>query len=1426
MKRSLLLGVFLGAAVSWGQGVRRVGESWELENGALAVTVHAESGWMKVLEKQSGTLWQQDDPESRRGQGDQVRARRAPTGMRIDGDPAEWAFVPQAEYVWLPWKGDNGESNCSGGAKILWDTEMLYLYVRVRDDRVAFGGDATTEWWEADSVEFWVDSVQVGLHLAPPGREVAVNARGEVFAGSQVGLRPVTEGTLPGYEIEVAMPLRHFPVLAGIGEGLRFSFAIGLNDADPGEGEPVRRARQSYYPASWIHSAPATFALAVLTDSGGEAPARSRENDRSATALDGRVSDMTAGPEAGSLTYRYSLLRGQAAEVTFRVVLQLVGEEPFLDVRLDCPAGAETPLRPFHYPWPLRPPEPQTYFVGVADYSNGRYLPVGDSYLRNRSFVEGGGDLPFVLVTDGTRGLCVIMLTPWDAAIQTQTRPGDAEPLAFPGLRWLPQKGAWGAGERHARLAFFPSGGHVAACKLYRSVAAEQGLLRTFAEKEKAKPNVRKLFGAVNWWGAPGLSFAREATGAGMTRGLLNGRPSPPDMAEIVRLGWLVGEYDNYEDIDDSETIARAKAPVKEHAVVKADGELMTAWITRDKDMQPVHTYMKQCTGMMTHCARIIIPKVLETYPYNTRFLDVTTATGLKECYSPVHPTTRAQDQRNREALCAYVGDELGLVAGGEHGRYWDVRHLDYHEGMMGGGMYTWPAGYLRDVTSREEIGERYLKYGIDPSHRAPLFELVFHDCVVNYWYWGACNDYLHQVAPELTDRKTAMNVLYGTPPMMWANAHGLRWQVPEERAKMIEIYRNTCKLHEVLADQEMMSHEFLTPDRQVQRTVFRDGTVCTVNFGAEAFSVADMPGTRGKAVLRCNDFLVKGPVVEQWRLTSAGESASVETYIRTPSCLFVDAAGRSFDVGPVRGRGRVWVTRGSPDRLQISLDGPARVEIDLAAWQTAWAGQPVALFETDASGDPIRRRPVAGNNVLDLAAGEGTVTLLALVGKEARRPDLGLRDLRLECSGRPVSATTELPADAVLDVSVHVRNEGLGEAPGFALALHLDSALGPVLARRAYDGLAPGAGGDVKLSLPAGRADGERRIVALLEGGDALSQAGRRRLEAPFRGPFRAELFPHRRPLLVVLPPGDAAGMPVELAFAPGAADPDNLRVVFEAGGIADAQFEPKEGDPAAGTLVFALPRGLGTGPQRAAVVGLPAGSDAVWPRTSRFEIAEDGSRLRFDTYAAAVHNGVLGPVAVRTEDGGEHRVLSQIIVSSKETGWSSEEGEVRAFALRHRGPVRAVFACTKEVIGKYPVTREWRFYGDRMEVRTSAGAPAGCRTRAFYTANATATNANGATAAMDGAGEGEGFGFQGRPQWYALFAETWRNACLALTPSTGFTYWDSGAHRGQISLDTAGEEIEARVYLWGPGAPDDAFARAAAEAYAAGIRAEWVAP
>lgn len=1412
MRTCLLSCLWLAILPQMRAEVRRDGPDWILESPHLKVTVADETARVTVLDQASGTLWTQPDPQEQPEAQVRVRVHPASQPVAVDGDPKEWAGIPHQDYVWLPWMGDNGEANCSGGAKVMWDSQRLYLYMRVRDDVLAFGGAAGNQWSQADSVEFWVDSVQAGLRLGPDGGAWAVNARGEPFADAQVAMRLVREEKLPGYELEVALPLRHFPVLANPEAGLRFSFALVLNDADPAPGAPVKRDRQSCYPGSWTHAAPSTFALAALTDAQGTVPPRSPENDRSASTE--RVSGMKPGQAPGSLTYTYHLRRGQVAEFPLQVTWQLAPDQAALDVELVSLGSPDTPLKPFNYPLALYPEKAENYFLGVADYSNGHYVPVGDPYCRNREFCLWGDDLPFLLVTDGRQGLASILLTPWDGAILMPARPGDAAKLGFPSFRWHPSKGTWGE-TRRGRLAFFARGGHVTACKIYRELAKEQGLLRTLADKAGNKPNVRKLSGAVNWWGGHGLDFVREAKAAGMTHGLFNGRINPKDMAEIVRMGWLAGEYDNYEDINDSPAIGRAKAPVKEHAAVMANGEFMTAWVTRDKDMNPVHTYMKQCTAVMTKSARAVIPEVLAAYPYNARFLDVTTATTLKECYSPVHGLTRKQDQACREQLCAYVGDELGLVAGGEHGRYYDVPYLDYHEGMMGGANYSWPAGYLRDVKSRDELSANYLKYGIDPSYRAPLFELVFHDCVVNYWYWGATNDYLHQVAPEITDRKTAMNVLYGTPPMMWVNEHGLRWSVPAERQLMIDIYLQTCKLHEIIAGQEMKAHEFLTPDRAVQRSTFADGTVCTVNFGTAPYALSS--GGRDFR-LGTNDFYVKGPGIEQWRLRTGGPGEEREVYIRTGSLLLAEQPHGELRRNGLIASGKIRLERDeSGTGARLSLQAGSRIDLDLGTWHSPWKGKPAAALVLDAGGQAVGREPPLRHSKLHLtAAANQDAQFSLLIGEAAEKPDVVMAALDLTIAGQPLEAGQMAPAGSEMTVVATVRNLGLAEAPEGSVKIQLDGNDGPVLLEKRLARLPSGGEMVLRTSLPVSRAGGERRILATIQGKD-LTQTAPSRMARNFTAPVDPAAFPVHCALPVTVPPGDAKGIACELPFTlPPQAGPANLRILFPTGVSTVAQFEPSKPEAREGTLVFVLPGGLAAGALEATLLALPEGDSRVYAPASPFLVAADGSRLVFGTYSAALTQGTLTDIQVLQPGGGGLLVVSSIIESSQETGWNSEEGQVTDFALEHSGPVRSVFRMSKTLQGGFQLSRRFHFYADRFEVVSSCKPHRSLLTRTMYAADGTATHELGGQVAMDGAGDNEDFGFKGNPQWFAVYGPGYRSACFALTPATGFTYWDSGNARGQMGLG-APAATERRVYVWGPGADNPEYARELWQAYAA---------
>jgi hypothetical protein len=225
------------------------------------------------------------------------------------------------------------------------------------------------------------------------------------------------------------------------------------------------------------------------------------------------------------------------------------------------------------------------------------------------------------------------------------------------------------------------------------------------------------------------------------------------------------------------------------------------------------------------------IPEDLKSHAYGARFLDTTTASPLRECYSPRHPLSRTRDRENKMALFDYVSQGLTLVTGSETGMDMAVPHLDYFEGMMSLGPYRLSdAGY--NLTQEEKPQEDYFRFQVGPFYRIPLFELVYHGCVVDYWYWGDSSNR----QPDDWDARDLFNALYGTPPLWIMDPN--RWE--RDRDRFVRSYRTATPVARQTGYSEMLSHAFLTDDHQVQATAFADGTKVWVNFGAEPYSLQD----------------------------------------------------------------------------------------------------------------------------------------------------------------------------------------------------------------------------------------------------------------------------------------------------------------------------------------------------------------------------------------------------------------------------------------------------------------------------------------------------------------------------------------------------------------------------------------------------------
>jgi len=501
--------------------------------------------------------------------------------------------------------------------------------------------------------------------------------------------------------------------------------------------------------------------------------------------------------------------------------------------------------------------------LAIADYSDGHLYPLSLQPFPVQDVAGGRLDMPWLGICDVKHGFgyAMILDTSDDAFVRFAGHKVDGIEYRSPQVIWMPRLGKFG-NPRKITYHFVSKGGYVALAKAYREYAKKNGLLVTLEEKAKRNPNVRRLFGAPDVWGNPSLDFVKEAQFAGIDKMLIHGKFQPEEMRTISDKGFLTSNYDNYTDVlpvKDDQVVDSSHDKVPDHVVLNADGSRKTAWLTLDKTQ-----YMKRCPSFWLETAKKAIPNDLAKYPYLGRFIDVTTAEDLYECYDENHQLTRESKRNAGMALLSYVRS-LDLVVGGEHGIWWGVPYLDYIEGMMSGGFTPWPAGHLVRPKSRKDVfaGSNstwadYEKYSVGYRYRVPLWELVFHDCVVSTWYWGDSSDYLLDAAPEVQSRKDAYNVLYGTIPLLWANDEG-SWK--KDKEAFLRSYRNTCKLHEELAGKEMLYHEYLTSDLTVQRTYWSDGTEITVNFGGHYRDVR--LGNRNHS-LPMNGFVVKGPNIEQ----------------------------------------------------------------------------------------------------------------------------------------------------------------------------------------------------------------------------------------------------------------------------------------------------------------------------------------------------------------------------------------------------------------------------------------------------------------------------------------------------------------------------------------------------------------------------------
>ena len=515
--------------------------------------------------------------------------------------------------------------------------------------------------------------------------------------------------------------------------------------------------------------------------------------------------------------------------------IRLDGEKPEFTVAISGKGNLKGTIG---YPYPFVS-QGGTYLV--VPMNEGISYPVDDESIEPMWLVAYGGHgicMAFWGVTDGESGHTVIIETPDDALIQINRLEGRL--CIAP--RWESQKGDFGY-TRKLRYVFFDKGGHVAMCKRYRQYAQQIGRLKTLDQKRQENPNVDLLIGAVNlWcWENDALAIVREMKSAGIDRILWSNRASPEVIKAMNEIdGVLTSRYDIYQDLMDPQVVKdklRGSHPDWTQAgwpkdiMLDATGDWCKGWQVRGKDGQ-MYPCGVLCDKQAINFAKQRVPEELKTHPYRCRFIDTTTASPWRECYSPEHPMTRSDSRHWKMELLRYMSEDMKLVTGSETGHDAAVPFVHYFEGMLSLGPYRVPDSGRDMSRIWDEVPQQVAKFQVGHKYRLPLWELVYHDCVVAQWYWGDYNNKL----PAIWAKRDLFNILYGTPPMFMFN----RQYWSQNKDRFAKSYNDICSVARAVGYAEMTDHRFLTPDRDVQQTMFSNGVVVSVNFGDKPYSLPD----------------------------------------------------------------------------------------------------------------------------------------------------------------------------------------------------------------------------------------------------------------------------------------------------------------------------------------------------------------------------------------------------------------------------------------------------------------------------------------------------------------------------------------------------------------------------------------------------------
>lgn len=449
-------------------------------------------------------------------------------------------------------------------------------------------------------------------------------------------------------------------------------------------------------------------------------------------------------------------------------------------------------------------------------------------------------------------GVLMAFETPESALYEMTDATVDGAPISIPRISWRGDKLRFGR-PLAVTYTFSDRGGYVALARHYQRHFKRWGFARTLRQKAADNAAVEQMAGGGVYWlsgnAADVLSMARMMRADGIDRAIIEIaapywhitqryenelKEMENAVPEIRKLGYVVSHYDQYRD-------AFAKDP-QASSYIQMNTELHPDGIVRQEDGQFRHGWPPGFVAnprASLELAMKNIPGDLKRFPFNGRFLDCigTCPFWEGEDWDPRHPLDALGTRQARQELLQFA-NRSGLVVGTEGGIDCYLPNLHWLETPMS--MVRWTVGSMplpgwQPVTLKPDY-----ELNIATTHRIPFYSLVHHAEIVSTWRW---EDGFPRV-PQYWQDKNLWSVLYGGVPMYFLDReHFEKW-----RPQIAQTHRYVCDWVRQVAFAEMIDHRFVSPDRQVQETVFTGDIGVVVNFGKAPYQLPDGQAVPGRS--------------------------------------------------------------------------------------------------------------------------------------------------------------------------------------------------------------------------------------------------------------------------------------------------------------------------------------------------------------------------------------------------------------------------------------------------------------------------------------------------------------------------------------------------------------------------------------------------